>query len=169
MASHSHVLVYHGPLQIATFGELRAIYFHYGVIGSFLLGSKGRNTWVFGLNPWCPVPWIREDHPTIIRNTSHSTNKNRQKSHKTHSTLKQTSLAWFAWKRSKWWSIQASWFLITVTSVVMFVHVWDGSSRGHCITQPNNALLRKNYLLILPCPWKIPSNWVLPKHWQTGG
>ena len=31
MASHSHVLVYHGPLQIATFWEWLAIYFHYGV------------------------------------------------------------------------------------------------------------------------------------------
>ncbi len=31
MASHSHVLVYHGPLQIATFSEWLAIYFHYGV------------------------------------------------------------------------------------------------------------------------------------------
>ncbi len=28
---HSHVLVYHGPLLFATFWELLAIYFHYGV------------------------------------------------------------------------------------------------------------------------------------------
>ena len=32
MASHSNVLVYHGPLQIATFGEWLAIYFHHSVL-----------------------------------------------------------------------------------------------------------------------------------------
>ena len=34
MASHSHVLVYHGPLQF-TFWEWLAIYFHYGVLSVF--------------------------------------------------------------------------------------------------------------------------------------
>ena len=32
MASHSHVLVYHDPLQFATFLEWLAIYFHHSVI-----------------------------------------------------------------------------------------------------------------------------------------
>ena len=31
---NSHVLVYHGPLRIATFWEWLAIYFHYGVVCS---------------------------------------------------------------------------------------------------------------------------------------